>query len=356
MKTKTIFALLCLSCLIVSCTTPPEEEKKVAAPSKVEILPHPDTLFMSVSETQTLNLRGIYVNNSQQTATNSGIITDVNYTVTSTDTTTRSIAAGDAAWSSSNNTVATVSQGVVTARNAGTANISASVSNVGSIPLLVNVKAVNTAPGLVLDPPQTSLIFENSISVTGNVQQGATLLIAEASSSHNNVNVPYDANGNFSERITGLVTGYRTISATAQNPNQPSLSTTRYKYVYYYQYLSPEADSICGDWIGTTLGMNFNFNISKSIIFTRYDINGHIDIQFQGIGVVRDITLTGIVNSNGTITASLSKSYQDFNISGNFSGYFKTTGTGEGSYGASAKKTGWPDLSGTADWTAVKKP
>ncbi len=330
--------------------------KKVNAPSKVEILPHPDTLFMSVSETQRLNLRGMYVNSSQQTATNSGIITDVNYTVTSTDTTTQSIAPGDASWSSSNITVATVAQGVVTAWNAGTANISATVSNVGSIPLLVNVKAVNTAPGLILDPPQISLIFVDSISVTGNVQQQAKLIITEASSGHNNANVSYDANGNFSEKITGLVKGYRPINATAQNLNQANLSTTRYKYVYYYQYLSPEADSICGDWIGTTLGTNFNFNISKSVILSRYDINGHIDIQFEGIGVVRDITLTGFVNRDGTISASLSKSYEAFNISGSFSGYFKTTGTGEGNYEASAKKTGWPALSGTADWTAVKKP
>jgi hypothetical protein len=102
--------------------------------------------------------------------------------------------------------------------------------------------------------------------------------------------------------------------------------------------------------------MDFNFNISKSVIFSRYDINGHIDIQFEGIGVVRDITLTGVVNSDGTISASLSKSYEGFSISGSFSGYFKTTGTGQGSYSASAKKTGWPALSGTADWTAVKKP
>ncbi len=356
MKTNSIIAIVCLSCWIMSCTTSPVEEKKVYSLAKLDILPHPDTLYMSVNETQTLNLRGISINTSQQTTTNSGIITDVTYTVTATDTTTQSIPPGDASWSSSNNTVATVSQGVVTARSTGTANISATVSNVGSIPLPVNVKAVTTAPGLTLDPPQTSLIFENSINVTGNVQQQAKLLISEASSGHNDTIVSYDANGNFSEKITGLFTGYRTINATAQNPNQANLSTTRFKYVYYYQYLSPEADSICGDWIGTTLGRDFNFNISRSAFFSRYDINGHIDIQFEGIGVVRDITLTGVVNSDGTIAASLSKSYEGFSISGNFSGYFKTTGIGQGSYGASAKKTGWPALSGTADWTAVKKP
>jgi hypothetical protein len=356
MKTNFIFAALCLSCWIISCTTPSEEEKKVYALAGLELLPHPDTLYLSPNETRTLNLRGMSVNTSQQTTSNSGVITDVTYTVTTTDTTTQSIPPGDATWSSSNTGVATVSQGVVIAHNPGTANISATVSGVATKPLPVNVKAVNTAPGLSLDPPQTSVTFKNSITVSGNVQQLATLIITESSSGHNNTNVSYDANGKFSENITGFITGYRTITATARNPAQTNLSTTRYKYVYYYQYLSPQADSICGDWIGTTLGKDFGFNISKSIIFSRYDINGHIDIQFEGIGVVRDITLTGVVNNDGTIDASLSKSYEGFSISGSFTGYFKTIGTGEGSYRAGAKKSGWPTLSGSADWTAVKKP
>lgn len=355
MKTNFCIAIVWMSCWIISCTPAPKEVN-VTKFATVEILPHPDTLSMYVNETQSLNLRGIIVNTTQQTITNSGIITDASYTVTSTDTTTQAVAPNEAIWYTSNNAVASVVQGVVTARFPGSTYISATIDNVRTIPLLVIVNAANTAPGLILDPPQTSLIFENTIVVSGNVQQQAKLLISEPSSGYNNANVPYDANGNFSQQISGLVVGYRTINATAQHPTQANLSTTRFKYVYYYQYLSPAADSIVGDWLGTTLGSNFNFTISKSVIFSRYDINGHIDIQFEGIGLVRDITLVGVVNSNGTIAASLSKAFEGFSISGNFTGYFKTTGTGEGSYGASAKKTGWPALSGTAGWTAVKKP
>ncbi len=40
-------------------------------------------------------------------------------------------------------------------------------------------------------------------------------------------------------------------------------------------------------------------------MYSRYDINGHIDIQCDGIGLVKDIILTGIVNSDGTINVSL---------------------------------------------------
>ncbi len=344
---------------LFGCTPLSENQGSNNKPLNVvalEILPHPDTLNMGVNDSQTLTLRGTSVDTSQQTMTNSGIITEVSVTVMSTDTTTTPFPSDGAAWSSSNTAVATVLNGVVTAHNEGYASIAASVGTVSTAPVLVSVKAVNTAPGLSLDPPLVSVIFRDTITVTGNVQQQATLIITESSSGHNNTNVPYDANGNFSETITGLMAGYRTIVATAQNPTQPSLATTRYKYVYYYQYFSPAADSICGNWIGTTLGENFDFSISKSVVYTRYDINGHIDIQFEDIGVVKNIVLTGIINSDGTMDVTLTQSYQGFTVSGNLNGYFKTIGTGEGSYSAFAKKSGWPTLSGSAGWTAVKQP
>ena len=322
----------------------------------LEILPHPDTLNMGANDSQTLNLRGTSIDTSQQTMSNTGVMTDASLTVMTTDTATTPFPSDGAVWSSSNAAVATVSYGVVTAHNAGYATIAASVGTVSAAPVLVSVKAANTAPGLSLDPPLISVIFRDTITVTGNVQQQATLIITESSSRHNNPNVSYDVNGNFSETIIGLLPGYRTVVATAQNPNQPSLATTRYKYVYYYEYLSDSADNICGNWVGTTLGRNFNFTISKSIIYSRYDINGHIDIQFQGIGLVKDIVLTGIVDRDGTIDVSLTQTYQGFTISGYLKGYFETTGTGAGSYGSTAKEPGWPTLSATADWSAVKQP
>jgi len=357
---KITFLLIVYTCgWLCGCTPLNENQSVNNKPLNIvalEILPHPDTLNMGTNDSQTLTLRGTSVDTSQQTMTNSGIITDVGFTVMTTDTTTTPFPSDGAAWSSSNTTVATVSNGVVTAHSAGYASIAASVGTVSAAPVLVSVKAVNTAPGLSLDPPLVSVIFRDTLTVTGNVQQQAKLIITESSSGHNNTNVPYDVNGNFSETITGLLTGYRTIVAMAQNPNQPSLVTTRYKYVYYYQYFSAGADSICGNWVGTTLGENFDFSISKSVIYTRYDINGHIDIQFEGIGVVKNIVLTGIVNSDGTMDVTLTQSYEGFTVSGNLNGYFKTIGTGEGSYSAFAKKSGWPTLSGSAGWTAVKQP
>jgi len=355
MKTFLICAMLFAGALWWGCQ-PAEEKKTTVDLASLEIVPNPDTLNLQVNSSQTFGLRGTKVASSEQTITNNGIIADANYTVTTTDTSTVVVSVGDAVWSSSNTSAASVSKGVVTALGPGLASITASVGSVTSPPLLVSVQAVNTAPGLSLNPPQFSVIFRDTIAVSGNVQQQAILIVTEKSSGHNDSAVAYNkSTGSFTELITGLASGFRTIVATAQNPNQRNLATTRYKYVTYYPPWSIGADSIVGDWLGTTLGENFQFNISKSVIPLRYDINGHIDIQFAGLGLVRDITLTGFVNSDGTLNVSLKQTYQGFTISGSLTGYFKTTGTGEGSYAASAKKTGWPSLSGSADWTAVKQ-
>lgn len=356
MKTalRFLIVLVCLS--VPSCTLNDQQEKKSYEFSSLEIVPHPDTLFINVDESRTVTLRGTRIDISELTMTNNGVVTDAMYTVRSVDTVTQSVPSADAAWSSSNPSVATVAYGVITARSAGFTTISAAVGNVRSEGLVVNVKAVASAPGLLINPPIYSVVFQNNVGVSGTVQVPAKLSITESSSSHNDTAVTFDANGNFMETISGFAVGFRTITAAARNIGQPALVTTRYKYIWYYPYLSAQADSICGNWLGSTLGRNFDFVISKSVIYSRYDITGHIDIQFDGIGVVRDIDLVGIVNSNGTINVSLTKSYEGFTISGNLSGYFKTVGTGEGNYGATAKKSNWPTLSGSADWTAVKKP
>ena len=148
----------------------------------LEILPHPDTLNMGANNSQTLTLRGTSIDTSPQTMTNSGVITDASFTVMTTDTTTTPYPSDRAIWSSSNTTVATVSNGVVTAHNAGYANITATVGTVSAPPVFVSVKGVNTAPGLSLDPPLVSVIFRDTITVTGNVQPQAKLIITESSS------------------------------------------------------------------------------------------------------------------------------------------------------------------------------
>lgn len=354
MKTWQWLAAIVCS-LMVACTLPQDIQQTTYDLSALEIVPRPDTLFLSVNDSRALNLRGSSVNVSERRMSNSGIMTDVSYTVRSVDTVTQSIPVTDANWSSSNTSVVTVVSGTVTAKGPGMATVTASVGKTQAAGILVNVKAVATAPGLLLNPPSYTITFQNFINVSGTVQVPATLAISEPASGFNDASVAFKSTGEFSENVTGLVKGLRTITAVARNINTPALATTRQKYVLYYPYLGAEADSICGAWVGTTLGGNFNFNIQKNALLLRYDITGHIDIQFDGIGVIRDIQLTGIIDKDGTIDATLpQQTYQNFSVSGSFTGHFKTVGTGEGNYSAAAQKSGWPPLSGNAGWTAVK--
>ena len=353
---KKLFACVTLLLLFCSggCNKSTEEKRETIAISDLEITPHPDTLFLSANgEQKTFSLRGTQINVNEQKMTNTGVINDVSYIVRTVDTTFVAIAANNAMWSSSNTSVATVQNGTVTAKSAGSALITASYSSVSAAPINVKVKAVDTAPGLLLDPPETALIFKDTIGVSGTVQSQALLSMSEPNSGLSS-NVSYSSNGSFSISVTGLKTGYSTITAKAQHPTRTDLYTTRSKSFYYYPFGSLFADSIIGNWKGTTLGKDFTFSIAKSIIFTRYDINGKLDIQFEGIGVVKDIEIIGIINRDGTISCTLKKEVPGLKIAGWLNGYFKSTGSGQGQYGAKAEKSGWPKLAASAGWTAVK--
>lgn len=344
-----------------SCEQQVEKTEETVYYSSLFMQPARDSLFINASnESWSVSLIGTIVNTSEKTMTNSGMMTDARYTVTTIDTAYLAVDAAKATWSSTNSSIASVSNGLIVGKSPGYASITAKIGTTVTKPLIVNVRAVNTAPGLTLDPPPAKLIFENFTTVTGSVQSQSKLSVREPQSGFYNAAVPYSTNGAFSATVTGLNQGVRTIAVRAAYPADSSLYTERTKVVAYYQPNTPGANAIVGNWLGTTLlttlRKEFNFSISNSIIPTRYDISGKLDIQFEGVGMVKDIDLLGVLNSNGTISASLSKSYQGFTISGKFSGYFKNDGTGQGDYSAQATKSGWPKISFNVAWTAVKLP
>jgi hypothetical protein len=354
---KNLFFALATAILLSSCNTKDEPVEIPVAYSSLKLQPEQDSLFLNANnESRQLALIGLIVNTTEKTITNTGMMTDARYTIRTSDTVYQSVVASKAQWISSNTAVATVTNGLVVGKSAGYAQISARIGNASTKILAVNVRAVDTAPGLSLNPPAAMLIFENSVMVSGIVQQQAVLSVTEPNSGFSNQSVVYGSDGSFGVTVTGLNQGARIITARARHATNAALYTERSKGVIYYEPNTPEANGIVGNWLGTTLGKNFNFSISHSIIPTRYDISGKMDIQFEGVGLIRDIDLLGVLNNNGTINAALSKSYQGFTVSGKFSGYFKSAGTGEGEYSAQATKTGWPKVSFNDKWTAVKLP
>ncbi|MBI2428989.1 MAG: Ig-like domain-containing protein [Ignavibacteriales bacterium] len=352
---KLIIGIFSATILFMSCV-PEEEAKSNINYSSLKIQPEVDSVFLRANgESRQFSIMGSIVSVSERTIKNSGVMTDAEFTVRQIDTTYQSVDASSAEWVSTNSSVASVSNGLVTARSPGYAAISAVIGTTSSQSIVVNVRPVDTAPGLSLDPPYNVIQFENFSSMSGVVQQNAVLSVTEPNSGFSNANVAYSSDGTFNMTVTGLNPGVRTITVRATHPTNSALFTERYKTVAYYQPGTPAANAIVGDWLGTTLGKNFDFTISNSIIPTRYDINGTIEIHFEGIGTVQGIQLTGIINPNGTIDVTLAKSHNGFSISGKLNGSFKTLGTGEGEYSAKAEKSGWPKISFNEKWTAVKK-
>lgn len=352
---KLIISGIMAAILFISCV-PEEEAKTTINYSSLKIQPDVDSVFLRANnESRQFSLLGSVVSVSERTIKNSGVMTDAQFTVRQIDTTYQNVDASSVEWFSTNSSVASVSNGLVTARGAGYATISAAVGTTSSQSIVVNVRPVDTAPGLSLDPPYNVIQFENVTTVSGVVQQNAVLSVTEPNSGFSNGNVAYSSDGRFNMTVTGLNPGVRTVTVRATHPTNGALFTERHKTVAYYQPGTTAANSINGDWLGTTLGKNFDFTISNSIIPTRYDISGTIEIHFEGIGTVQDIQLTGIINPNGTIDVSLSKSHNGFSISGKLNGTFKSLGTGEGEYSAKAEKSGWPKISFNEKWTAVKK-
>jgi hypothetical protein len=358
---KIILACLSIGLILSSCPNnePVEETPKVY--NSIKMQPEQDSLFLSANgETRQFNLIGSIINVSEKTMTNSGAMVDAKYTVRQIDTSFESIDVSKVTWKSSNNSIATVSNGLVRATTnnttSGTTIITAQIGNAISKSMIVNVRGFDIAPGLSLNPPEVSLIFENKIEVTGNIQDNAWLRVIEPNSGFLKDSIQYQADGSFGITVTGLNQGIRTITARATHFTKSYLNTERTKSVIYYAPGSSDANKIVGNWLGTTLGKDFNFKIENSIIPTRYDITGKLDIQFGGLGLVKDINLIGIVNNNGTFDIALSKTEQGLTISGKMNGRFQSVGSAEGEYSAKAEKSGWPTLSAGTTWTAVKIP
>ncbi len=354
---KNILIAVVTALILSSCNTTDEVVDIPVEYSSLKMQPEQDSIFMNANnESRQLALTGLIVNTTEKTITNTGMMTDARYTIRTSDTVFQSVDVSKAQWISSNSAVAAVTNGLVIGKSSGYANISARIGNASTKAIVVNVRADDTAPGISIDPPVAMLIFENSTTISGIVQKQAVLSVSEPNSGFSNQSVVYGSNGAFSVTVTGLNQGIRVITARARHATNVALYTERSKTVAYFAPNTPEANGIVGNWLGTTLGKNFNFSISHSIIPTRYDISGKMDIQFEGVGLIRDIDLIGVLNYNGMISASLSKSYQGFTVSGKFSGYFKSAGTGEGEYSAQVTKTGWPKVSFNDSWTAVKLP
>ncbi|MFQ6673270.1 MAG: hypothetical protein ACE5GH_00635 [Fidelibacterota bacterium] len=323
---------------------PPESEDLTLIDLK--IVANSDTLLLLTGDTKTLNVQGTYVRTEENTVMNEGVLTDTAFTFFSTDTVIRTVDASDLAWHSSDGSVAGVSKGKVEALNAGITAVTASGDGVESNAIYIRVSM--GAPELIVDPPLTQLVFQNSGTVSGWVLAGINLSLTM-----NGDTINYSDEGRFVETVA-LEVGENSFKVVATN-NDNGLSVARTKLIVYYPI---DEAGITGHWMGETLTRPFSFDIVYEPLSGEYIIDGTLTVDLTVLGgplVVEDIVIVGLINRDGTIDAALSKESSGFILGGTLEGIFYSSGTAGGSYTVTLEKEGWPTVSHTETWTAERE-
>lgn len=295
-----------------------------------------------------LTLKGVFEEEIKNTIYNKGITTGSQYSFYSLESVATEINSEDALWHSSNTSVATVSNGKVYPNEAGYTEVYAIINDVKSNVITINVLEKTAKPFLDINIPEIIVVFENLIKIEGITNENSTVKI-------NGVNVNVNINGKFTLEYTQLVEGKNTITVVSYNSNDNSISTSNTIIVYYYPYLTKEADDIVGTWQGTFGSKTFNFTITEGS--NEYIVEGKIDIEFDLIGLITGITFAGKINKSGQLDIGINKTIAGKNttISGSITGRLTSTSTITGSINVSAKQGDWITIGFSKEFTAEKQ-
>ena len=151
-------------------------------------------------------------------------------------------------------------------------------------------------------------------------------------------------------KIVDLDYGNNIFQIEAQNNDGSNLNTTKSVTITYLSF-----DDITGHWKGETITRPFSFDIYQLV--NQYVIDGTLTIDLTFMGgplIIEDIIVFGLINSDGTINAELSKTADDMSISGLLVGSFSTSGVAGGNYTLTIELLG-TSLAHTEEWTAEKQ-
>jgi hypothetical protein len=347
-KLPLIFVFLALAGYSCEETTGPDEDD--LHPIALQLVAEVDTLLLLTGHDYNLNVQGIFAESSENIITNSGVLTDANFTYITTDTIFSVINSSQAAWHTSDTDVARVTAGKITGAAPGLAVIWAELDNAVSDSLPVIVSSPQLPPYLIIDPPPTKLIFQNHADVSGWVTAGLNVGLTL-----NGVSLEYDDKGRFNEGII-LDEGSNTFEVIAINPDN-SMTTTKTKHYIYYPIA---AAGITGHWEGQTLTSPFArpFEFDLYELGGIYIITGTMSIDATMLGgplYVQDVIIFGLIDENGSIDVSLSRDSEGILVTGFLNGVFLSTGTAEGEFGVTIAIEGWPTATAKAGWTAERE-
>jgi hypothetical protein len=354
---KTLTPAMLLIMLFCGCNLkdgPAENNRTIA---KIYLSPKADTVFLNATdrETKEVKLSGIFLDKTQKTVSSTGVITHSEFTVVTIDSVYSPISVSDAKWISSNSNVQMINYGTMRAEIPGITLVWAEYQGLRSDTLIVSARMRDVAPGLVLNPSEDIFTFQNTVQISGTVQLFSRLRMQESGSGFSDTNVTYTTDGYFNRTVSGLLPGKSTVTVKAFHNTRNDLVTTRTRNVYYFNFGSIMADSIVGRWRGECGGKPIVFTISKNQYLPRYDIAGTLDIQCYGYGAIQDLRLFGFINNDGSMDLTLTKSFEEFTVSGTVKGKFATLGSGSGTVAGSLQRSGWINFSFKESWWAKKE-
>lgn len=344
--------------------TNPEDETSANYLSAIEIVAPRDTMiFTAGAPTTELTLFGSFVSITTSVVSNTGALQRAEFVVENYDTSFTTIRNEDAAWSSSNASVATVVAGRVTPFSPGEAIILAraktddGAGRNASDSIVALVESPNSAPTVILDDPPSRIIFENRAIISGAAQvihAGGenTRLRIEAPDDGYVASANYDGDGNFAHTLVGLTEGVRKIRVVAEHPSNPDLKTTKSVEVDYRTY---ENGALEGEYRGEAAGLPLSFSVRFDSRFPIFVVEeGDIDVAFQVLGVLETIPFEGYVDDDGSLRMSSTYQYGDFTVTGEFDGYFPDETTCLGDFVFKSSRTGWPTLRVEGSWSAAR--
>ena len=168
-----------------------------------------DTLLIIGGNEKNIPVKGIYIKVDNNTITNKGGITITGYTVVNTDTVIKDMDQSSLNWYSSNDTVASVTNGIIqTSIYGGLTAITASADSIISNTIYVIVSSGE--PLLTIDPPMSQIVFQSIGNISGWV------VGSDFSLEINSNSVEYSTEGRFNESVT-LIVGENMFNIKATN-------------------------------------------------------------------------------------------------------------------------------------------
>lgn len=229
----------CLSLLVffVACIELPEEPKEEIVDefrdlTAISLDPQTDTtILIEGLQNRTVVARGTFITQRRDTIAVIGVLGNSLQVNVSYDTAFRNIQGSKLEWSSSNNSVASVANGVVSPLGGGNASISCRLASKNITSNRAQIRVIGL-PFLNIDPPLNETVeLPNDGVLTGRLEAGDILLI-------DGDTIPYDELGRFSYVVSADAPQQVALNVKAIDPIYPQAFSLEVK-TFNFAFPSP---------------------------------------------------------------------------------------------------------------------